>query len=162
MPSGGQQAPWKTSGMMSLTAVVTWSCRRQSGAKRHSCALMEPVQRDRLTASFDCISQQQSQPSPAQKSPDPFISECYSSLCRPAVDSSVCTFQCSSKIWAFISASASHAKHLAHTPRPATCAAFRSVVTRGWEPKPSQDELQKPGILQREVPKVSHHAAGPL
>lgn len=66
MPSGGKQAPWRTSGMMSLTAVVTWSARRQSGAKRHSCALMEPVQRDRLTASFDCISQQRSQPRPGK------------------------------------------------------------------------------------------------
>lgn len=148
MPSGWQQAPWKTSDMTSLTGVVTRSARRQSGAKRHSCALMEPVQRDRLTASFDRVSQQRSQPGPEQ--PRPFH---FRVLQQPFVD-----------VHALRRVHVSMLRQnpsvlLAHTPRPATCVAFRSAVTRGREPKPSQDELQKPGILQRQVPKVSYQTA---
>lgn len=130
-----RSAPLRARGVLEdvghdVTAVVTW--RGENGLFGEEAvlnALMEPVQRDCLTASFDYISQQRSQA--GQKSPDPFISETYSSLCRRAVDSSVRTFQCSSKIRALVSACDSHAKHLADTPRPATCAVFRSVVTRG-------------------------------
>lgn len=77
------------------------------------------------------------------------------------VGSAVLELECASTVPnadpQFLKASISHAKHLAHTLRPATCEAFGSlltldIVTHGLGSKPSQEELSRNSAM----PKTSH------